>query len=66
MEEFLSLNWALLLPAVIIQLLLMIIALIDCIRIEKTNGPRWLWVLIIVIVSIFGPIAYFLLGRRTD
>lgn len=66
MEALADLNWALIAPIAIIQLILMIIALIDCIRIEKTNGPRGVWILVIVVFSLIGPIAYFLFGRRTD
>lgn len=66
MEAFADLNWALIAPIIVIQLILMLIALIDCIRIEKTNGPKWVWLLVIVVFSLLGPIAYFLFGRRTD
>ena len=57
-------NWAIVAPFVIIQLILMIIALIDWIRIEKTNGPKWLWLLIIICMSTLGPILYFIFGRK--
>ena len=30
------------------------------------NWPRWLWAIIIVLVNIIGPIAYFLIGRREE
>jgi hypothetical protein len=54
----------LLIPIVILELALMAAALIDLIRREKTKGPKWMWILIIVLVNIFGPIAYFLIGRE--
>ncbi len=61
-----SINWALIAPIIVIQLILVVIALIDCIKIEQTRGPKVMWIFIIVIVNIFGPIAYFLFGRRVD
>ncbi len=54
----------LLIPVVILELALMAAALIDLVRREKTKGPKWMWILIIVLVNIFGPIAYFLIGRE--
>jgi hypothetical protein len=58
-KEFLPL----LIPILILQLGLMIGALIDVIKREKTKGPKWMWILIIVLVNLFGPIAYFIAGR---
>jgi hypothetical protein len=66
MEFLEGLNWGLLAPIFIIQLILLIVSLIDLFRIEKTNGPKWLWVLIILIINIIGPILYFVIGRRSN
>lgn len=55
---------ALLIPIILLQLGLMIFALIDLVRREKTRGPKWLWVLIIIFGQILGPIIYFLVGRQ--
>jgi len=54
----------LLIPVVILELALMVAALVDLVRREKTKGPKWMWILIVVLVNIFGPIAYFLAGRE--
>lgn len=51
-------------PILVIQLALMIFALVVCIKAERTNGPKLMWVLIILFVSMLGPIAFFLFGRR--
>jgi hypothetical protein len=64
MEFLENINFAILLPILIIQLLLLVIALIDLIRGGETQGPKWMWVLIIVLVNIIGPILYFVIGRR--
>jgi hypothetical protein len=53
----------LLIPVFILELGLMIAALIDLSKREKTKGPKWVWILVIVFVNLFGPIIYFLVGR---
>ncbi|MNR10587.1 Negative regulatory protein YxlE [compost metagenome] len=59
-----QINWALVAPIMAIQAILVIIALIDLTKTEKTNGPKWMWVLIILFLSIVGPILYFTIGRK--
>ncbi len=54
----------LIIPLVVLQLILMIVALIDLSKREKTRGPKWLWVIIIVIGELVGPILYFIIGRE--
>ncbi len=54
----------LLIPILLLQLALMIFALVDLIRRERTKGPKWLWALIIVFVNFIGPILYFIIGRE--
>jgi hypothetical protein len=54
----------LLIPVIILELGLMIAALVDLIKREKTKGPKWVWILVIVLVNLFGPIVYFLVGRE--
>ncbi len=51
-------------PLVLLQLTLMIVALVDLIRREKTNGPKWVWVLVIVLGEIIGPVIYLIFGRK--
>jgi hypothetical protein len=53
-----------LIPIVLIQLALMVVALVDLARRERTRGPKWVWVLVIVFVNLIGPIVYFVLGRE--
>lgn len=54
----------LLIPILIIQLILIVVALLDLSRRTNTNGPRWLWVIIIIFLNMLGPILYFLVGRE--
>ena len=56
----------LIIPLVIIQVGLMITALVDLIRREKTRGPKWVWVIVIVLVNMIGPIIYFVFGRKEE
>lgn len=53
----------LLIPVVILELGLMVAALIDLYKREKTKGPKWMWALVIVFINLFGPIVYFVAGR---
>jgi len=56
----------LLAPIILVQIALLIAAIVDLIRHPKTRGPRWVWVLVIVFVNIFGPIIYFIFGREQE
>lgn len=53
-----------LIPLVLLQLILIIVALVDLSKREKTRGPKWLWAVIIILVELFGPILYFIIGRE--
>lgn len=64
MELLQSINWGIIAPIILIQFVLLIIAIIDLVRIEKTNGPKWMWALIILFINLVGPILYFVIGRR--
>jgi hypothetical protein len=53
-----------LIPIIILQLGLMIFALVDLARRERTKGPKWAWALVIIFVNLIGPIVYFVVGRE--
>jgi len=59
-----GISWGIIAPIVFIQILLLAIALIDLSKISETNGPKWVWALVIIFISIFGPIIYFIMGRK--
>jgi len=60
-------KWLLFLPLAILQVGLMVFALADWVRRPQTRYlNRWVWLAIIVIFSILGPVAYFLLGREEE
>jgi hypothetical protein len=54
----------LLIPIVLLELGLMIFCLVDIIRRPKTRGPKWMWIIIVVLVNLLGPITYLLIGRE--
>ncbi|MFJ7951923.1 PLDc N-terminal domain-containing protein [Lysinibacillus sp. NPDC096418] len=64
MEELSAVPWAVIAPLLVVQFILVIVALVDLRKIHATNGPKILWVFIILFVSLFGPIAYFIVGRK--
>ena len=53
-----------LIPIVILQLGLMVFALVDLIRRERTKGPKWAWALVIIFVNLIGPMVYLIVGRE--
>jgi len=55
-----------LIPIILLQLALIAFALLDLARRPQVNGPRWLWVILIIFLNFIGPIAYFLIGRQEE
>ncbi|MFN7036264.1 MAG: PLD nuclease N-terminal domain-containing protein [Bellilinea sp.] len=55
-----------LIPVVILQLALWLVALIDLLRRERTRGPKWVWLLVILFVNLLGPIIYLIFGREEE
>jgi hypothetical protein len=53
-----------LIPILILQLGMMIFALLDLKRRQATKGPKWAWVLVILLFSIIGPSVYLIVGRE--
>jgi hypothetical protein len=52
-------------PVLLLEWALMIIAIVDLVKREKTKSlPKWGWALIIIFFQIFGPILYFIIGRE--
>ena len=66
MTELADVPWNLILPILVLQFILMIVALIDVIRNKRTNGPFIMWILIIILGGIIGSIIYFVFGRRNN
>ncbi|KOS64570.1 PLDc_N domain-containing protein [Lysinibacillus agricola] len=64
MEDLAKVPWAVIAPLIVVQFILMIVALVDLRKIHATNGPKILWVLLIIFTSYLGSIAYFIVGRK--
>lgn len=66
LTNMLGFDWKLLLPLVAVQFILMIVGLIDLIRIEpkRLRGVKWAWAIVIILIQMIGPVAYFVAGRR--
>ncbi len=56
----------LLIPLILLQLVLMVIALVDLARRPKTLGPKGMWAIIIVLGELIGPILYLIIGRKEE
>ena len=55
-----------LIPIILLEIGLMVFALLDLSRRERVNGPKWAWALVIIVIQIIGPIAYFAAGRSDE
>ncbi|MEM7332731.1 MAG: PLD nuclease N-terminal domain-containing protein [Chloroflexota bacterium] len=53
-----------LIPLIMIQLILIIVALVDLGKRDHTRGPKWLWAVLILFIQFIGPISYFVIGRE--
>ena len=53
-----------LIPVILLQIVLMVVALVDLVRRERTRGPKWAWVLVIVFLNLIGPVVYLFFGRE--
>jgi uncharacterized membrane protein YozB (DUF420 family) len=60
-----SIDIRLLAPIIILELLMKVVALTDLARRsqEQVRGPRWLWALLILFVSMLGWVVYLVWGR---
>jgi len=62
--ELANIPWSLIMPIIVLQFILMIVALVDVIRHKKANGSYIMWIFIIVLGGMIGSILYFIFGRR--
>lgn len=61
-----EINWGLIWPLIALQVVLAVTALVSLYKIDNVNlrGPKWMWVLIILLGNILGSVAYFVGGRK--
>lgn len=55
-----------LIPILILQFALLVFALVDLARRAQTRGPKWAWLLVVLFISIIGPIIYLIFGRQEE
>jgi len=56
-----------LLPILLVELVLMLTALIHVLRHDKYRfGNRILWVIVVILIQIIGPILYFTIGKGEE
>lgn len=57
-------NLPLLIPLILLEVTLMVTALISVLKSKKFRfGTKALWVIVVVIFQIIGPVIYFVFGR---
>lgn len=56
----------LLVPILIIQLVLIVVALRDLMRRPSVRGPKWVWAAVILFGNLLGPILYFVVAREDE
>lgn len=64
-EKMADINWTLIAPIIVLQVILQVAALVSCFKSEELNGPKWMWVALILVAGIIGPVVYFTVGRKT-
>ncbi|RDX00878.1 PLDc N-terminal domain-containing protein [Listeria kieliensis] len=62
--EIFGIDLMLLLPIFILYLILLVTALVDLIRHWQVRKAPIVWLVVILAVSSFGPIVYFIFGRK--
>jgi hypothetical protein len=55
---------AIALPILVLQIALQIYALYDLWKNRSAHQNAWVWVLVIVLLELLGPLVYFLFGRK--
>ena len=56
----------LLIPLLLVQVGLIVLALLDLARRRHTRGPKWAWILVILLLELLGPVIYFVFGRSEE
>lgn len=57
---------ALIIPVFLLYLALLLTAIIDLTKNWNTRKNPIIWLVVIIIINVFGPIAYFIFGRKED
>ena len=55
-----------LIPVLVIEYGLLIIAIVQLVKNEVKYLPKWGWALIIVFINMIGPVVFLLVGKKKD
>ncbi|EAD9646268.1 PLDc N-terminal domain-containing protein, partial [Listeria monocytogenes] len=53
-------------PVILLYLALLLTAIIDLTKNWNTRKNPIIWLIVIIVINIFGPIAYFIFGRKEE
>ncbi|EAF5858980.1 PLDc N-terminal domain-containing protein [Listeria monocytogenes] len=57
---------ALIIPVIFLYLALLLTAIIDLTKNWNERKNPVIWLVVIIVINIFGPIAYFIFGRKEE
>ncbi|EAD3238975.1 negative regulator of sigma-Y activity [Listeria monocytogenes] len=57
---------ALIIPVILLYLALLLTAVIDLTKNWNERKNPVIWLVVIIVINIFGPIAYFIFGRKEE
>lgn len=57
---------ALIIPVILLYLALLLTAIIDLTKNWNTRKNPIIWLIVIIVINIFGQIAYFIFGRKEE
>lgn len=66
MKTLVKTQLALIIPVFLLYLALLLTAIIDLTRNWNTRKNPIIWLVVIIFINVFGPIAYFIFGRKED
>ncbi|EAC6283346.1 negative regulator of sigma-Y activity, partial [Listeria monocytogenes] len=53
-------------PVILLYFALLLTAIIDLTKNWNTRKNPIIWLIVIIVINIFGPIAYFIFGRKEE
>jgi hypothetical protein len=60
-------NLTLLIPLIVIQVVLLLIAIVDLVKRDKATvrgGKKFIWIPVILFITIIGPVLYLTVGKK--
>lgn len=58
---------ALIIPLILVDIGLKIYAMYDLVKTERVDNDRkWIWAIVVLVISLFGPLLYFVFGHKGE